>query len=61
MPTLLVAGDDPLHPAEISAFYAENIPHCSLAPASTPDVAAEIDAFCERSGLRELAGRPNVQ
>lgn len=48
MPTLLIPGDDPLHPAEISDLYAENIPNCSLVPASTPDVAAEIGAFCDQ-------------
>lgn len=48
MPTLLVAGNDPLHPAEVSELYAENIPSCSLAPASTVDVAVEIEAFCEQ-------------
>ena len=48
MPTLLVRGDDPLHPAEVSDLYAENIPGCTVAPASTVDVAAEIGAFCDR-------------
>ncbi|HVS00667.1 MAG TPA: alpha/beta hydrolase [Thermoanaerobaculia bacterium] len=46
MPTLIVRGDDPLHPAEVSDLYAENIPGCSVAPASTPEVAVEIGAFC---------------
>jgi 3-oxoadipate enol-lactonase len=48
VPTLIVRGDDPLHPAEVSDLYAENIPGCSVAPASTPDVAAEIGAFCDQ-------------
>jgi pimeloyl-ACP methyl ester carboxylesterase len=48
MPTLLIRGGDPLHPAEVSDLYAENIPGCSVAPASTPDVAAEIGAFCDQ-------------
>lgn len=48
MPTLLVRGDDPLHPAEVSDLYAENIPNCKVAPASTTDVAAEIGAFCDQ-------------
>jgi 3-oxoadipate enol-lactonase len=48
VPTLIVRGDDPLHPAEVSDLYAENIPGCTVAPASTSDVAAEIGAF----GLR---------
>jgi 3-oxoadipate enol-lactonase len=50
VPTLLVRGDDPLHPAEVSDLYAENIPRCTVAPASTVDVAVEIEAFC--SSLR---------
>lgn len=49
MPTLLVRGDDPLHPAEVSDLYAKNIPNCSIAPASTTDVAAEIGAFCDQT------------
>lgn len=48
MPTLLVRGDDPLHPPEVSDLYAGNIPSCSIAPASTADVAAEIGAFCDQ-------------
>src|SRR5256885_12484551 len=35
VPTLLLRGDDPLHPAEISDLYAGNIPGCSIAPTST--------------------------
>jgi pimeloyl-ACP methyl ester carboxylesterase len=49
VPTLLVRGDDALHPAEVSDLYAENIPNCTVVPASTTDVAAEIGAFCDRS------------
>lgn len=45
---LLVRGDDPLHPPEVSDLYAENIPNCSIAPASTTDVAAEIGVFCDQ-------------
>lgn len=47
MPTLIVPGGDPLHPAEVADLYAENIPDCSVAPA--PDVAAEIGAFCDQA------------
>lgn len=46
VPTLLVRGDDALHPASVSDLYAENIPDCTVVPASTTDVAAEIGAFC---------------
>lgn len=48
MPTLIVRGDDPLHPAAISDLYVENIPGATVAPASTSDVAAEIAAFGDR-------------
>ena len=48
VPTLLVRGDDAIHPAEVSDLYAENIPNCMVAPASTTDVAAEIGAFCDQ-------------
>lgn len=47
VPTLLVRGDDPLHPAAVSDLYAENIPNCQVAPASTADIAAEIGVLCE--------------
>jgi pimeloyl-ACP methyl ester carboxylesterase len=51
IPTLLVRGDDPVHPAEVSDLYAANIPNCTVAPASTTDVAAEIGAFCEINSI----------
>jgi pimeloyl-ACP methyl ester carboxylesterase len=48
VPTLLVRGDDSIHPAEISDLYAENIPNCAVAPASTTDLAGKIGAFCDQ-------------
>lgn len=48
-PTLLVRGDDPVHPAEVSDLYAANIPNCTVAAASTIDVASAIGAFCDQS------------
>ena len=48
VPTLLIRGDDPLHPAEVSDLYAASIPNCTVAPASTEDVAAVIGAFCDQ-------------
>jgi 3-oxoadipate enol-lactonase len=48
VPTLLIRGDDPLHPAEVSDLYAENIPGCTIVPASNADVAAEIGTFCDQ-------------
>jgi pimeloyl-ACP methyl ester carboxylesterase len=49
VPTLLVRGDDAIHPAAVSDLYAEHIPSCEVAPASTADVAAAIGAFCDRA------------
>jgi 3-oxoadipate enol-lactonase len=49
VPTLLVRGDDPVHLAEISDFYAAHIPDCTVVPASTMDLATAIGAFCENA------------
>ncbi len=48
VPTLLVRGDDLMHPAEISDLYAASIRDCTAVPASTTDVAAAIGAFVDR-------------
>jgi len=48
VPTLLVRGDDAIHPAEVSDLHAENIPNCKVVPALTTDVATEIGAFCDQ-------------
>ena len=48
VPTLLVRGDDPMHPAEVSDVYAATIPDCTAVPTSTTDVAAAIGAFVNR-------------
>lgn len=47
-PTLLVRGDDPMHPAAVSDLYAHSIPDCTAMPASTVDVAEPIGAFVDR-------------
>ena len=47
-PTLLVRGDDPLHPPEVSDLYAAGIPDCAVVPASTPDLPPIIGAFVDR-------------
>ena len=47
VPALLVRGEDPLHPAEISDLYAEHLPDCQVLPAATPDVPGAIGAFCD--------------
>ena len=47
-PTLLVRGDDALHPSEVSDLYAANIPDCTVAAAVTSDVAGAIGEFCDQ-------------
>ena len=46
VPTLLVRGDDAIHPSEVSDLYAASIPNCTVLPATTTDVPAAIDSFC---------------
>ncbi len=46
-PTLLVRGDDPIHPSEVSDLYAANIPNCTEVAPST-DVATAVGAFCDQ-------------
>jgi pimeloyl-ACP methyl ester carboxylesterase len=48
MPTLLVRGDDPIHPGEVSDLYAASIPRCIVLPASTTDVASAIGTFADQ-------------
>jgi pimeloyl-ACP methyl ester carboxylesterase len=52
-PTLLVCGDDLLHPHEVSELYASNIPNCTVLPASVVDIAAAIGNFAETLDLAE--------
>lgn len=47
-PTLLVRGDDPMHPPDVSDVYARSIPDCTAVPASTMNIAANIGAFLDR-------------
>lgn len=47
-PALLVRGDDPMHPAEVSELYATTIPECTAMPASTTDIAVSIRSFVDR-------------
>jgi 3-oxoadipate enol-lactonase len=58
-PTLLVRGDDPMHPAEVSDLYAATIPRCRTTPASTIDLAGIIGSFvdeCLRIAAEHEAG-----
>ena len=48
LPTLLVCGDDPMHPAEVSDLYAANIPNCTAVPATTTDIGHTIATFVDR-------------
>ena len=47
-PTLLIRGDDPMHPAEVSDLYAASIRDCMTVPAATMDIAGAIGAFVDR-------------
>jgi pimeloyl-ACP methyl ester carboxylesterase len=47
-PTLLIRGNDPIHPPEVSDVYAANIPACTVLPAPTGDLAEAIGAFCDQ-------------
>ncbi len=49
VPTLLIPGNDPLHPAEVSSLYATHIPNCAVSEPQNADRAAVIGDFCERS------------
>lgn len=59
VPTLLVPGNDPMHPAEVSDLYAAKIPLCTSVELSgaagyeprNTEFAAAIAAFCERSAI----------
>jgi 3-oxoadipate enol-lactonase len=47
-PTLLVRGNDAVHPAEVSDLLASSIAGCTVLPATTTDVAGAIDRFCSQ-------------
>jgi 3-oxoadipate enol-lactonase len=59
VPALLVRGNDPMHPPEISDLYAARLRRCSTVDLSgkTDDesrnaaIAAAIEEFCERSAV----------
>jgi pimeloyl-ACP methyl ester carboxylesterase len=48
VPTLLIRGNDDIHPAEISDLYAGNIRDCVALPAAVADVSEAIGAFCDQ-------------
>ena len=47
-PTLLVRGDDPMHPAEVSDLYVACIRDCTTVPTTTTNIAEAIGAFVDR-------------
>ncbi len=57
VPALLVPGNDPMHPAEVSNLYAAKIPRCATVELSDTadynsrniEIAAAIGDFCERA------------
>jgi len=52
VPTLLLRGNDSLHPAEVSDLYAASLPNCRVVPASTRDVAGALGAFLDEDVQR---------
>ena len=48
VPTLIVRGDDAIHPGEVSDVYAATIGECRILPASTGDLASAIGTFVDR-------------
>ncbi|MFL5344056.1 MAG: alpha/beta fold hydrolase [Hyalangium sp.] len=48
VPTLLIPGNDPLHPAEVSNLYAAHIPNCVVSEPQVADRPTVIGDFCER-------------
>jgi 3-oxoadipate enol-lactonase len=59
IPTLLIPGNDPMHPAEVSNLYAAKVPQCITAAVSDTadwnarnlEIAAAVGEFCERSAI----------
>jgi len=57
VPTLLIPGNDPMHPVEASNLHAAKIPNCRMVTLSdttdysvrNAEIAAAIADFCERS------------
>lgn len=48
VPTLLIRGDDDIHPADVSDLYAQNIPGCLVVPAGAAGVGDVIGDFCDK-------------
>ncbi len=48
VPTLVVPGTDPYHPAEVAAEYARHLPRCTFR--ATSDIAGAIAELFDRAG-----------
>jgi pimeloyl-ACP methyl ester carboxylesterase len=59
MPTLLVPGMDPEHPAEVAERYARVIPGAVLAE-PTVELASVVEGFLRSAGLDEAAGSRSI-
>ena len=46
VPVLLVRGDDPMHPGEVSDLYADHLRHVQVLPSTTTDIPSAIATFC---------------
>jgi 3-oxoadipate enol-lactonase len=46
VPTLLVPGTDPEHPAEVAARYAEKLPRPTVLDPTSPDLMLSMTRFC---------------
>lgn len=51
VPTLLIPGNDPLHPAEVSSLYASHLPNGVVSEPQLADRPTVIGDFCERSAV----------
>jgi 3-oxoadipate enol-lactonase len=57
VPTLLIPGNDPMHPAEIAEFYAARIPRCCVFrppdgadyDSRNKEIGSAIDDFCAQT------------
>ena len=49
VPTMLVPGNDDVHPPSISSAYARSIPECVVPPSNETDVTGVIRSFLERN------------
>jgi pimeloyl-ACP methyl ester carboxylesterase len=46
IPTLIVPGTDPQHPAQVAELYARHLDHSRLTEPAGPELAASLVSFC---------------